>query len=155
MNDQTFTVPGLPRGQGRPRFARIGNHVRAYDPAESREWKARVALAAQAAGVRMIEGPVAIGIVVYLARPKRLMRKRDPEGPILATCKPDWDNLGKGVSDALNGIAYADDAQIAWASVAKAYHHKGGYPCTRVKVSAAVMDDEEETVTEAKGGAAE
>jgi hypothetical protein len=33
------------------------------------------------------------------------MRKCDPEGPILATCKPDWDNLGKGVSDALNGIA--------------------------------------------------
>ena len=153
MNDQIFTVPGLPRGQGRPRFARIGNHVRAYDPAESREWKARVALAAQAAGVRMIEGPVAIGIVVFLARPKRLMRKRDPEGPILATCKPDWDNLGKGVSDALNGIAYADDAQVAFACVSKAYHPKGCSPCTRVRVGAADFVGTGEWVTEAKGGA--
>ena len=28
--------------------------------------------------------------------------------------KNDWDNLGKAVSDALNGLAYRDDGQI-WA----------------------------------------
>lgn len=33
--------------------------------------------------------------------------------------KPDWDNAGKLVSDALNGIAYADDSQITLSTVRK------------------------------------
>jgi Holliday junction resolvase RusA-like endonuclease len=137
MTCYTFTIPGIPRGQGRPRFARIGAHVRAYDPAESRNWKALVAMAAQAAGVQMIDGPVAILIVAHLPRPKRLMRKRDPEGPIPATCKPDADNILKGCLDALNGIAYADDAQVAAARVMKYYHGKADRPLTVVTVMGA------------------
>lgn len=35
--------------------------------------------------------------------------------------KPDWDNVGKIVSDALNGIAYRDDSQIVDARVVKRY----------------------------------
>jgi Holliday junction resolvase RusA-like endonuclease len=31
----------------------------------------------------------------------------------------DWDNLGKAVSDALNGVAYRDDNQVISASVTK------------------------------------
>lgn len=31
----------------------------------------------------------------------------------------DWDNLGKAISDALNGVAYHDDNQVMHASVTK------------------------------------
>jgi len=37
------------------------------------------------------------------------------------TGRPDWDNLGKIISDALNGIAWRDDSQIVDASVKKFY----------------------------------
>ena len=37
-------------------------------------------------------------------------------------CKaPDWDNIGKIVTDALNGLAYEDDKQIVDAHVIKLY----------------------------------
>ena len=32
-------IPGEPIGQGRPRFARRGTFVTAYDPPKSRDWK--------------------------------------------------------------------------------------------------------------------
>jgi Holliday junction resolvase RusA-like endonuclease len=37
------------------------------------------------------------------------------------TKRPDWDNLGKLVSDSLNGLAYKDDSQIVEATAAKYY----------------------------------
>lgn len=39
------------------------------------------------------------------------------------TKKPDWDNIGKIISDALNKSAYADDAQIVDAHIIKWYSH--------------------------------
>ena len=38
--------------------------------------------------------------------------------------KPDWDNVGKIVSDALNQIAYHDDAQVYDAHIIKMYGEK-------------------------------
>ena len=38
--------------------------------------------------------------------------------------KPDWDNVGKIVSDALNEIAYHDDAQVYDAHIVKEYGEK-------------------------------
>jgi Holliday junction resolvase RusA-like endonuclease len=35
--------------------------------------------------------------------------------------KPDWDNVGKIISDALNEVAYKDDSQIYQCTVAKMY----------------------------------
>lgn len=37
------------------------------------------------------------------------------------TKKPDADNIAKTICDALNGVAYDDDKQIAWLSVYKQY----------------------------------
>lgn len=40
---------------------------------------------------------------------------------IRPTKKPDWDNIGKIVCDALNKTAFHDDAQIVDGSVIKCY----------------------------------
>jgi Holliday junction resolvase RusA-like endonuclease len=48
----------------------------------------------------------------------------------------DLDNLVKLVTDALNGIAYADDSQIAISGEAKRYVGAGEFPHTRVQIRA-------------------
>jgi len=45
------------------------------------------------------------------------------------TQKPDADNLEKGIKDALNGIAYIDDAQVAEVSKIKIWG-----PCDRITI---------------------
>ena len=42
-------------------------------------------------------------------------------GAIRPTKKPDWDNIGKLVCDALNGVAYDDDKCVCEAVVRKFY----------------------------------
>jgi Holliday junction resolvase RusA-like endonuclease len=129
-----FTIPGKPMGQPRVRFARMGKFVRTYDPAEATSYKATIIHLAKAAGVTQIVGPVRMFITAIMPRPKRLCRKSDKDSQLWAECKPDWDNIGKIVSDALNGVAYADDAQIVSGTVEKVYHEKDGMPSVIVSV---------------------
>lgn len=134
MTSYTFTVPGKPQGQGRPRFARMGKFVRTYDPQQSTDWKSKVAVFARDAGVRPAQGAVRVEVVAYLPRPQRLCRRIDPEGVLPAMCKPDADNIVKAILDALTGIAYADDNHVADFRVRKLYHAKGGQPQTVVTI---------------------
>jgi Holliday junction resolvase RusA-like endonuclease len=135
---QSFVIPGDPMGQQRPRFKRMGNFVKTYDPPESKEYKAKVIQVARAAGVRQMIGPVRLDINAYLPRPKRLWRKLDPSGAIpVESATPDWDNIGKIISDALSkGLAYADDSQVWHGTVRKWYHAKDGLPRVEVSISA-------------------
>lgn len=67
---------------------------------------------------------LSIRITAFYAIPKstgKAARARMATGEIRPTVKPDWDNVGKLVTDALNGIAYADDKQIVDARVRKFY----------------------------------
>jgi Holliday junction resolvase RusA-like endonuclease len=135
---QVFVIPGKPMGQQRPRFKRMGKFVKTYDPPESKAYKAKVIKVARAAGVRQMIGPVRLDINAYLPRPKRLCRKRDPlEAIPVESATPDWDNIGKIVSDALsNGLAYKDDSQVWAGCVRKWYHAKDGLPRVEVSISA-------------------
>lgn len=132
-----FTIPGIPRAQQRPRFARVGKFVRTYDPAQSRDYKALVQDYARQAGVQPIEGPVSICVEVEMPRPKRLCRKTDPDGPVPALCKPDVDNLYKIIADALTGVAYSDDSHVVKVWIGKNYHSKNALPRTRVAIDKA------------------
>ena len=51
-------------------------------------------------------------------------RKLVEEGILRPTKKPDWDNIGKIVSDSLNQIAYKDDAQVVSVNFEKFYGEK-------------------------------
>lgn len=62
-----------------------------------------------------IHGPVALRIVYCFPRPKAA-RGRDR---VWKTTRPDLDNLEKAVMDALSGVAYIDDRQVAVKQTAK------------------------------------
>lgn len=71
-----------------------------------------------------IEGRVTMTIIAYFDIPKSTSKRKEAEmllGGISPTKKPDWDNIGKIVSDALNKLAFRDDAQITDVRIFKKY----------------------------------
>lgn len=118
----TFVVPGEPVPWARART----NGKRHYTDPKVATYKRAVATVAQAnIGPRgPIAGPLTLEIVAVLPIPQSWPNKRRAaalEGREWPNSKPDWDNLGKAVSDALNGVLYVDDAQVVRASVEKVY----------------------------------
>src|SRR5690606_37286568 len=91
-----LVIPGRPHGERRPRVVLRRNRVVTYTPRETRENEERVAWEAKAAGVTMIEGPVALRLWLYSKGRRRA----------------DIDNAAKSVMDGLNGVAYRDDSQV-------------------------------------------
>lgn len=79
---------------------------------------------AMAAGARALECPCTLVVtaVMPIAPSWPIWKQQDAlEGRLMHTTKPDWDNLGKIVSDALNLVAWKDDSQVFWANVKKLY----------------------------------
>lgn len=115
-----FIIPGNPIAQGRPKFARKGNFVIAYDPDKSRSWKAYVAwhVKKQLAGCLKapLEGPLILAVTFSFLRPKSLSKKVRYH-----IKKPDCKNLLAGVEDAMEGIVYRNDSQIYSILVTKNY----------------------------------
>lgn len=120
-----FTVPGQPVGQGRPRFARRGKYVATYDPKKSRNYKSLVTMCCQRAySGKPIDCPTEVHISAYFEVPKSYSKKRREEcliGHEFPTKKPDIDNIIKGILDAMNGVAYADDKNIICIQAMKWY----------------------------------
>lgn len=123
MRSLSFVVPGKPAGKGRPRF---GNG-RTFTPAATLTAENWVKACAMQAGAEPLHGPVEMTIIAVSAIPKSWSKKRREEA--LRGCwdtrKPDQDNISKLVCDALNGIAYADDAQVVRALVEKKFATDG------------------------------
>ena len=118
----SFTVPGDPVAKGRPRVGRDENgRPRAFTPERTARFEARVR---EAAALTLRDSPPLVGLVelrvcaVWTLAPSH-WRKREPVPAQLRGSAPDADNVLKAVSDALNGIAYLDDRQVARATVEK------------------------------------
>lgn len=123
-----FEVPGEPVGKARARtfVHRQSGRVVSMTPAKTKAYEESVRLAFYRAhsGQEPIAGPVALEIYAFFGVPASWSRKRKDAalaGGAVASKRPDWDNIGKSVSDALNGVAYLDDSQIVDASVQKRY----------------------------------
>lgn len=119
-----FTVPGPPQGKGRPRFTRSG---RVYTPKKTADYETAIALAYKAGSGNFRfdrDSTVRVDIDAYYPIPKSDSKKKQAAkraNRIRPTVKPDADNLGKIVMDALNGLAYDDDKQVTALHVAKYY----------------------------------
>lgn len=130
LRSVSFSVP-LVRGKGRPRFGK----GKVYTPRATREAEAIVAAAyADAGGVKLPKG-VPVQVIISTTRNVRgdLRKSQGDSQPDID--KPDADNIAKLVLDALNGVAYEDDAQVNGLCVFKQDRIRGQRPCTRVHVS--------------------
>lgn len=119
-----FEIEGKSVGKGRPRFKRMGNFVQTYTPKKTVDYEKLVRLRFQNAGGVITDKPVRIKIVACFAPPKSARKKDKIEmlaNRILPEKKPDVDNVAKIILDALNKIAYKDDAQVVELSVKKLY----------------------------------
>ena len=79
------------------------------------------------------EKPVTLRIIARYLPPKSVSKKRKLdmlEGRELPLKKPDMDNIVKVVADALNGVAYHDDTQIALVQAKKCYSAVEGLDVT-------------------------
>ena len=126
MEVRTFTIPGTPVGKGRPKFSRAGAGVRTYTPEKTASYETLVkwSYTAASANRKPFEGEVRLTIVAYHPVPKSWSKKKREaalKGELRPMVKPDADNIGKAIADALNGLAYRDDAQVADLVVQKFY----------------------------------
>ena len=123
MREIHFTVKGAPVAKARPRMNRSTGIV--YTPKKTQDAE-RVIKAAFLAKVEEhnipTKNPVEVKITYFYEPPKSYSKaKREALMWTGKTTKPDLDNLTKTVLDALNGVAWEDDAQVVKLSANKTY----------------------------------
>lgn len=122
-----FTVRGDPQGKGRPRFARVGNHVQTRTPDETALYEnlIKTEFQRQCGSAHFPDdAQLDLRVIAYFQVPASASKKKKLlmlSHIIRPTKKPDWDNIGKVVADSLNKVGYRDDAQVVDAQVRKFY----------------------------------
>lgn len=141
----SFSVPEV-RGKQRARTTRAHG---TYTPAETRramelvatEWMAATSGSGLPRPLFAEHEPVAVSVTTYrplpASRPARVASEAD-------TFRPDLDNVAKLVCDALNGLAWADDAQVTYLEVTKMARRRGQGERVVVHVWPAPAGDEGE-----------
>lgn len=127
------TVTGQPVAKGRPRMGK-GGHV--FTPAKTRSWEndARQCARIEMQGRPPLPGPLSVTVTAIFPVPatwprwKRLEAEMHHVGHV---GKPDGDNVAKAAKDAMNGIAWLDDAQVVRLLVVKRY---GAAPAVIIEV---------------------
>jgi len=127
-------VPGEPQGKQRPKVFPIrmksGLIIRkGVTPAKTVAYETliRELFAVIYPGFVLMEGPLTMTVDAYLGIPKSASRKRREAmegGAIVPEKRPDADNIMKSAADALNGLAFRDDSQIAEATIRKRYSER-------------------------------
>lgn len=121
-----ITIPGEPKGKGRPRFGRKGDYVRTYTPADTVKYEnfIKACFFTTCPGVPPTDNEIEVNIMAYFGIPKSTSKKKTAlmlNGFINPTKKPDADNIAKIILDSLNGIAFHDDSQVVKLTVEKKY----------------------------------
>ena len=141
-----FFVPGVPVPKGSTRaFVVKGRAITTGSNApEVRTWQGSIAQVAERAGVTPKGGPVELVCWFVFPRPKSHYRTGKHAGelrndaPTLMDVRPDKDKLERAVLDALTGVAYRDDAQVALGSSGKRYTHVEEVSGVHIRVRLAV-----------------
>ena len=121
-----FSIPGSPVGKGRPRFTRTG---RSYTPDKTARYENLIALAFREKFPNWTpwDGEVEMTMTAYFEIPKSWSKKKQEKArqhKIRPKKTPDLDNISK-MKDALNGIAWKDDAQVVRELNIKEYSEDG------------------------------
>lgn len=121
----TITIPGVPVAKGRPKAVRMGKTgIRMYTPTKTANYEAvcRMAALEAMAWTAPLQGPLHVTFLLHMPIPASLSQKKQAE--LVGkphTKKPDASNIVKAVEDALNGIVWNDDSQIALLTAHKVY----------------------------------
>lgn len=129
-------VPGIPKPGGSKRGfynAKLGRVLITEDCKASKSWRAVVSLAAREAyqGYPLV-GPLELTVAFVMPRigshygSGKNAEKLKPAAPKFHTVKPDATKLMRSTEDALTGILWRDDAQIARQTVEKSYGECAG-----------------------------
>lgn len=127
MDAISFFAGGVPSTKGSAKAFVVGRRAVITNDAgpRAKAWAAVVAGAAldAMAGRPPCDGPVHVRAVFYMPRPKAHSTKKGlrPNAPTWVASKPDSDKLARCALDALTGVVFADDAQIAELVVQKRY----------------------------------
>lgn len=120
-----------PMAQSRPRFARRGRGVVAYEKKEMKVWRAECSKLIKEAfeTEKLIEGPLKIDATFYIQPPKYVFSKKRGKEKLEAEklfCgkKPDIDNYLKALLDSMTGIVFKDDGQVVECRARKLYSPK-------------------------------
>lgn len=123
-----FSVLGQPQGKERARTVRLKNgisHTYTPDKTVLYENLIRTEYRRQCGTAKFPDDVMLdMRIIAYYTIPTSASKKRKQlmeEGGIRPTKKPDMDNIVKAVSDALNQVAFRDDAQVVDCQVRKFY----------------------------------
>ena len=129
----TFTVPGDPVPQPRPRVSTRGGFARAYVPSTHpvHAYRDAIAAAARSAGLTTTGEVLNVVIDAVFERPKSHLRKSGVNLDAPRLPRPDVDNLAKAVLDALQDVM-GDDTNVARLVVEKSY---GTEARTTVRIS--------------------
>lgn len=151
MIDIIFSVPIVPEGAqraksralmgkgGKPVMKNGRPVVVTNKVTKTLAWQSKLAEAAERhMPDALIDEPVRVDVLALFPRPKRLMRKCDPEGPVWHDKKPDRDNLDKNVLDGLKAF-WRDDTLVCLGTLLKAYHAKDGRPAVVVRIRSASL----------------
>lgn len=126
-----FTVFGNPVGKGRMRHRMAQTSdgrefIQGYTPKKTRNYESEIRLEAKLAmmGHKLATGPVVLIVRAFFPIPSSWSKKKQrlaQLGAIVPVVRPDWDNIGKSASDAMNSIVFRDDAVIVDSVVRKRY----------------------------------
>ena len=123
-----FRVNGMPQGKGRARVSTANGIIRSYTPAKTRRYGQVVAEAAKLAvrkqNWQKSDAPIVLNLCAWFPVPESWPKRKKEmarAGDLYPTVKPDSDNIGKIIADALNDIVYNDDRQIVDYHIQKRY----------------------------------
>lgn len=126
----SFSVVGRPAPQGSKSYLGKGR-LKEQSPYVA-AWRNDVRNAASLAfGEAPVRGPIFTEITFIIARPKCHHIANDPARPLKSTApfwhenEPDRDKLERATNDAMTGVIWVDDSQVAAALSQKIYAEPG------------------------------
>ena len=101
----SFVIPGKPQPKQRPRVTMKGT----YTPQATVDYERLVGWQCRSVYKgKPLTTALKLTVRVFFKLPKRTVKEKGD----WHTNRPDLDNVIKGITDSLNGIAYEDDSQI-------------------------------------------